>query len=375
MKSIAFFLTQLFYCNISKCLIVSFIGLFCITHSLSGFSQLIVADDETKTIIPFVHFINADGSLLTTSNINGVVELGDTASTTNMNLSVAHISYGSTDIDLNKLLKLDTLFLKERFVNLPEIVIKEKHGRKYYVKLHGYYRSYQIENGIPKFYCDGIVDYYIPSKGRKKLSYELIANRSFRNVKLLESEKKRKFTVGMEVAGVPYIESESILDNLSSRYSIDSNYIMKDDAVVGVIEIVPNKKYCKISIDKAAPGEGKEKSLFNYISRILKNEVVENYSLAGIDELSKDNMVNRKEYRKILFKHKTDKNFTEIDVFHEFYVVGVSFIKKTEFKEVNTTKHFGLEQSTFYSSDYWKKEFFKIPTNIRNCMRKELIAY
>ena len=161
MKNITLLLNQVICYGLSKCLKVSFIGFLCINYSLSAFSQLIVADNETKAIIPFVHFIGDEGSLLTTSNIKGVVEWGDTISTKKLNVSVAHISYGSIDVDFNKLLKLDTLFLKERFVNLPEIVIKEKEGRKYYVKLHGYYRSYQIENGIPKYYCDGIVDYYI----------------------------------------------------------------------------------------------------------------------------------------------------------------------------------------------------------------------
>lgn len=375
MKNITLLLNQVICYGLSKCLKVSFIGFLCIIYSLSAFSQLIVADNETKAIIPFVHFIGDEGSLLTTSNIKGVVEWGDTISTKKLNVSVAHISYGSIDVDFNKLLKLDTLFLKERFVNLPEIVIKEKEGRKYYVKLHGYYRSYQIENGIPKYYCDGIVDYYIPSKGRKKLSYELTDNRSFRNVKLLESEKKKKFTVGMEVAGVPYIECESVIANLHFSYRIDSSYIIKDDSVVGIIDIVPNIKKCKISIDKVAPRGGKEKSLFNYISIIKKNEVVENYSADDIDKLSKNNMVNRKEYRKIFFKHKQEKSFNEIDVFHEFYVVDVSFINKREYKKANTTKHFGLKQSTFYSTDYWEKSFFKVPTNIKKCMGEELIAY
>jgi hypothetical protein len=86
-------------------------------------------------------------------------------------------------------------------------------------------------------------------------------------------------------------------------------------------------------------------------------------------------MVNRKEYRKILFKHKQEKSFAEIDVFHEFCVVDVSFITKREYKKVNTTKHFGLKQSTFYSTDYWEKSFFKIPTNIKKCIGEKLIAY
>ena len=61
--------------------------------------------------------------------------------------------------------------------------------RPHYVRLKGYYRSYQTNDSIMKYYNDGIVEYYINLKNGKTdlCSY---SNRNLHNSKLIAEDKK-----------------------------------------------------------------------------------------------------------------------------------------------------------------------------------------
>ncbi len=350
------------------------------------FSQVQIVDSQNNSPVPFVHLISGDGKLLGTSNINGVLDstvckmfIADSNSV----ITFHHVSYNNLQIESKLLSQKDSIFLNVRDVLLPEVNVTRKGNEPQYVAIKGYYRSYQLDNNIPKYFTDGIVVYYISLK-KNILKNRVLEHRSFRNEELINSEKKRKVSITIAAAGIPYIESKTIIDNLDHSYStvkeLGENYaIFKEEDKVGMVEFDSLKKIFKVSIDLIAPEKEKVKKLFNYTSTMLKTEITEDYSSASFSSISKGDLLSRKEYRKMLFKHDKEKESDEIDVIHEFYVLEKEFLFKSDLKNVEISDHFGLLQSTKYSDEYWenvtKNGVPELSVNIRKLLGKDLTPY
>ena len=190
---------------------------FC-NHSIA---QTHIVDIDNNTSIPFVHVISDKGIILGTSNMDGIIDFRKiNALTNNENKSVSfhHISYQNEGWEMANLLNADTIKLKQRVIVIPDFVITNKSKEPVYLVLKGFYRSYQIENGTPKYYTDGIVEYYI---SKNQLKNRVIQHRSFRNIKLVDAEKKRVNKVSIVAASTPYINAKTEIDELDKEYSIE----------------------------------------------------------------------------------------------------------------------------------------------------------
>lgn len=297
---------------------------------------------------------------------------------------IQHISYDNLAISYDHLKNIKIIRLNRTQNNLPEVtVVGSKYNKPEILVLKGYYRSYQLEDSIPKYYTDGIVEYYISKKRKKGLKNRVIEYRSYRNEELVKKEKQRANMVSMVVAGVPYINSLTIIDDLDKNYSIqqlsDHQIIKRDNSTVGIIRTNKPLNRVQIDIDLIAPQKEKTRSLFKYTSKITHINITENYSFQGLSKLSKDNLESRKEYRQIYFKHKKDKDFVEIDVIHEFYVLEKRYLTKEELKDIKTSSFFGLQRSHSYSHEYWKdldkNHIPKLNKNIENLLGTKLKLY
>jgi len=361
--------------------------LFLILVSFFCFGQIQIVDYEDNSSIPFVHIITDDGKLLGTSNIEGFLDTSNFQKFVldgNSVITIHHVSYSNLQIKFNSLLKEDTIILTPRKVLLPEVFVRKKKDEPVFLAIKGYYRSYQLENGIPKYFTDGIVVYYIPNKRNGILKNISLENRSFRNEDLLKKERNRKVSVNIGAAGIPYIDNKTAIENLHKKYSIieesEQRYrIEKENVRVGIANYDSSRKLFEVNIDFIAPKNEKVKTILNYTSKILKTDITENYSSIGFWSIKKEELINRKEYRKIMFKHDKDKNFVEIDVIHEFYVIERQVVYKSDLKNIKMSNHFGLIRSTSYSDRYWEKlKNYDIPElseNIEKLLGKELIPY
>jgi len=346
-------------------------------------AQTHIVDSVDNTPIPFVHIISNKGIIIGTSNIDGIIDLKNIPALKNeVNNSVSfhHISYQNTEVKTDNLMNADTIRLIPKEILLPEIVITNKSQKPVWLVLKGFYRSYQIENGIPKYYTDGIVEYYISNN---QLKNRVIQHRSFRNKKLVEAEKKRINTVSMVVACTPYINAKTEIDELNNDYSFEKldnkKLIKKENANVGSINFDKQSGLIQVNVDLIAPAKEKERSLFNYTSKIASINITENYSSTDFSNIIKDDLVSRKEYRKIFFKHKKDKEFVEIDALHEFYVFEKSYLYKSDLKGVDWSSNYSLKESCNYSNEYWnelqKYNIDKLPEHIENLLGASLEKY
>lgn len=361
-----------------KLLFISFLVLIC-NYSIA---QIHIVDSIDNAPIPFVHIISENGIIIGTSNIGGIIDIQNNVSIQNVknsSISFHHISYQNKDVEVNSLSNTDTIKLNQRDVLISEIKVTNK-SEPVYLVLKGFFRSYQIENGTPKYYTDGIVEYYI---SKNKLKNRVIMNRSFRNKKLVEADKKRINTIRMIVACTPYINAKPQIDELNSDYSFetinDKKIIKKENVNVGLMNLDKQSGLIELNIDLIAPAKESVSSLFNYTSKITSINITENYSSSDLTNIQKDDLINRKEYRKIFFKHKKDKGFIEIDALHEFYVFEKKYLYKSDLKEVDHSNNFSLKESSSYSTEYWnelnKYSIEKLPSDIEKLLGTTLEGY
>lgn len=345
-----------------------------ITVCASG--QVVVVDNKTLEPIPFVHIISNNGKLFTTSNLKGVIDNVNRVEEHDT-ISIYHIAYNSQEI--LRLNLIDTIKMNRRDYGISEINVKPLNSKNSYLMVKGYFRSYQVENNIPKYYTDGIVEYYIPRGSGKGLLNRVLQCRSFRNIELELKDKERVNTVKLVAAGIPYIEEKTVIENLNKHHSIvlDSNSfewdIIGNDQRFGTIRKVENENDFQICIDQIE--KIKEKTIFKYTSRIEKIEITENYHSQRIDLIEKSQLDSRKEYRKIFFKHKTDLNFAEVDVIHEFYVQSIDYLYKSELKGIETSNFFGLPKEPNYRENYWEKYSSTFPKSLNNWLNRKLVSY
>lgn len=361
-----------------KLLYISLILIIC----NCSFGQLHIVDCKDNTSIPFVLVISDKGIIIGTSDVDGIIDFRNNTSLKNeknTSISLHHISYQNKEVEISSLLNTDTIRLTPKDVLIPEIIISNK-AEPVYLVLKGYFRSYQMENGVPKYYTDGIVEYYI---SKNQLKNRVIQNRSFRNKELVDAEKKRVNTVSMVVACTPYINAKTEIDELNKDYTFEilnnQKVIKKENVNVGFLSFNKPLGLTELNIDLIAPAKEKTRSLFNYTSKITSINITENYASPDFSTIQKDELVNRKEYRKIFFKHKKDKEFIEIDVLHEFYVFEKKYLYKSDLKGVDNSSNFSLKESCNYTTEYWnevdKYGIEKLPSDIEKLLGTTLEKY
>ncbi len=189
--------------KISFFLILTLIGNFAI-------GQTHIIDKQDHSPIPFAQLFSEGGRLVGTSNINGIIDVSNLSKfvykSTNV-IYIQHISYNNLSVPYDSLKNTDTLYLNEKPVFLPEVTVTAKSAKPDILVLKGYFRSYQLEDSVPKYYVDGIVEYFISLKNKKPLKMKVLDHRSYRNEELVKKEKQRAYMVSMVSAGVPYIYS------------------------------------------------------------------------------------------------------------------------------------------------------------------------
>lgn len=213
---------------------------------------------------------------------------------------------------------------------------------------------------------------------------KVLEHRSFSNKNLIKKEKSRATMVIMVAAGIPYIYSQTVLQELDKSYLLkrlsEHEYaIRRDSSVVGIVRISKLLNKIQVGVDLIAPQKAKTEKLFNYISKIAHIDITANYSFQKLSDLSKENLESRKAYRRVYFKHKKDKKFTEIDVIDEFYVLKKWYLSKVDLRNIKTSTDFGLPESTSYTYDYWKSldknHIPKLNENIENLLGTTLKPY
>ena len=324
-----------------------------------SYSQSKIVDSKTGEAVAFAHLIIDGGKLGAASDINGMVSISEIeriVKDTTAVITIQHLGYDNLEISLQALKQSDIIRLNGRDIVLPEVTVSPTADYDHIV-LKGYFRSYQTDDKELKYYTDGIVEYYFPRK-KKQFWVNLLEHRSFRNQVLIDQTKQRSAMVIMTVAGIPYMDGNTIIDELNKKYTFtdaaNGQDIMKSNSKVGYIRKNENENTVQINIDKILPEKEEVHSLFGYTSRIQHIEITENYISDNFQSPKIDDLESRKEYREIIFGHKKDTAEVAIEVIHEFYVMERKYVTKKEIKELELSAYSGLRESSEYTYEYWK---------------------
>lgn len=346
------------YTNINKiiklyCLALS---LFCIQPISS--QDLFLKDSLTGRGIPFANIISSDGKLVGLSNINGNInknKILKSLKEKSNKLIIQHLSYNNYNISVESFKDADTLKMNKRQNLLPEVTAIPENKKVYdYIVITGYYRCYQLEDSITKYYKDGIVEFYIPKKG-KNIKRIVLNSRYFLNKELIEQQKTRKFMVNINGTVIPNLNQGSILDELGKQYTTKeyqgAKLILRSDSVVGTLRPDSSRGLINIYVDLIAPQNEEIHNLFNYTSRITNINISENYWSGEISSFSKSDLESKKEYRKLFFKHKKDKSETAIDIISELYIVDKKYVSKEDYSKKKKVSD--QSYSSVFSNEYW----------------------
>jgi hypothetical protein len=273
-------------------------------------AQLYLLDSQNKSVVAFAHIASENGKLICTSDINGVINLSEIKKSKSNILTIQHISYQNLEIQYDSLLNKQFIVLKPRIISLPDFTMTSKNPS--YLVLKGFFRAYQTENGIPKYYMDGLIEYYI-SKNNKKVKRRVIEYRSFKNTALIKEEKVRSSMMILDLVGLPYLSQSIVVNRFNKKYSIqdsvDIKLIKRDGVLAGIIKKNKEAQITQLNLDLLVPENEKVAKIFGYTQRMVRHVISEDYYTQNKDRIFKDDLIRRNVSRKFLFKHKKEKEF------------------------------------------------------------------
>lgn len=358
--------------------------LFCFLF-LQAQAQIRIIDQSDEQPVAFAHLLTDDGKLAATSDMNGIVDtthLSQTLLAGNKHISIQQIAYETLELSSAELRNSKVLKMQRRIISLPEVTVRRASKEAMFLVLKGYFRSYHLEDGTPKYYTDGIGEYYIAEDG-KSVKFKLLEYRTFRNEEQIAKAKKRSVMVVIGLASTPYFKSGKMLaDRLGKTFVLTPNStgatIQKKNTTVGFVRINPMSKSIQTNVDMLSPDKEKRYALFNYICRVIASNQSEIYGTTDLNQLNYDNLESFTQSRRVFLKHKKDPVEVDNTGINEFYLFESRMLPKSALKGIKFSG-IGLKHSHSYTRNYWEElSRYHIPPlsrNISEALGKSLTMY
>lgn len=362
-----------------------FVILLLVLTSSYSIAQIRVIDSKTRLGIPQVHLISSDGILLSVSDVEGILDIKSDfiAHYERDVIEISHVSYHKQKMILADLIAKGSIALTEKKFLLDDVEISDNRDNRDVLVLKGYFRSYQIDNNIPKSYADGIVEYYISSS--KGLKLRILDCRYYRNKNTYHAalKDKKNFSTTGDRASPPYIYKKTILKKKPDNYypiiknSLDStsNTIIIDDKTM----LIMDSNKVTVSRNKVTPETSYSRSFLNIKFEFEHQSLTEVYSLDNGYWNDKSYLTKHLTYLKQFIGHKkSNKPPVKVESIGEFYVIEIKYMSNLEFKRTNTISFFGPAR-TNYKTQFWKDlEGYGInepPSFIQSLFGNTLVAY
>lgn len=218
-------------------------------------------------------------------------------------------------------------------VKLQDVTINGKQPK--FVRLKGYYRSYQHNDSLLKYYVDGIVEYYINLKN-EKVYLRKYGSRYLRNEELISKDKKRAFMLSDQATFRPWPEGTTFIEECRKKYTIQDSanigYIKKDSQTIGRITTDSVSKCCTIEMDMVPTYDKLSHNIFGFSQEIVSDKFTEAYRLSDEDYYSFKNLIFQKTDQSYNYWHKKDSHKQLIRVVTELFITEQEYVdeKKKE---------------------------------------------
>ena len=346
-------------------------------QTYTTFAQITIIDSQNNEAIPAVSVYTSGGKSIATSDINGKISTAifNNLSNNTSYVSIQHIGYQNVEISVAELKETTLIKMKRSDNVLPDVIVSSSKSNDYVV-LKGFFRTYQSFDSMPKYFVDGIVNYYIPLKKGNKVYKEVLQYRVFGNKPLLQKLERKKINLFTESPRVPSMHKATAIDRLSNKnYQIETIATGKNiillDSIIGFARNIDSNSTL-LFIDRLAPAKEKTLKLPGMEMKMLKSQITEIYSTNNhLDVLQKKNLESSKENTLFQYKKKRSQDFYELEFINELFIIGKSFTNSTKFnKNINTSVY--IEEGYNYTSEYWKNmNKYNIPP-INSNIEKEL---
>lgn len=218
-------------------------------------------------------------------------------------------------------------------VKLQDVTINSKQPK--FVRLKGYFRSYQHNDSLLKYYEDGIVEYYINLKN-EKVYLRKYGCRYLRNEELISKDKKRAFMLSDQATFRPWPEGTTFIEECRKKYTIQDSanvgYIKKNSQTIGRITTDSIRKCCTIEMDMVPTYDKLSQNIFGFSQEIVSDKFTEVYRLSDEDYYSFKNLIFQKTDQSYNYWHKKDSHKQLIHVVTELFITEQEYVdeKKKE---------------------------------------------
>lgn len=218
-------------------------------------------------------------------------------------------------------------------IKLQDVTISSQ--RPKFVRLKGYYRSYQHNDSVLKYYVDGIVEYYINLKN-EKVDIRIYSSRHLRNEELISKDKKRAFMLSDQATFRPWPEGKTFIEKCRKKYAIQDSanvgYIKKASQIIGRVTTDSINKSCMIQMDMIPTYDKLTHNIFGFTQEMKSDYFMEAYRLSDEDYYSFKNLLSQKTDQSYNYWHKKDSHKQLIHVVTELFITEQEYVdgKKKE---------------------------------------------
>lgn len=300
-------------------------------QGMSG--EVYVVDETDGGIVPYARITNEKGVTIGFTDGHGAFPGKDIGEG---KITVQHLAYLPKEVKGSQLGDGTLIRLTPRKYFLDEVSVTSQDND--YIHLRTYFRSYQLNDSCLKYFKDGFADFFIKLKG-KKVKRVVSQSRVLENERLMSEDKKRANMLVDKYITTPYLEKYTLLERLKKEgcgYPSDSvlAYLYRDETRVGVVKRDTANGVCTVAYDALENKGEKKGTLFGYTTRLVDNYQTEVYKEAGDAYKSYVDLICKRGYRKLFYKHKKDAKEQMIEVVDELYVLKGECVSADRMKEL-----------------------------------------
>lgn len=312
-------------------------------------AQIIVLDPSSGVPITFAQVLDGKGAIVGCTDEKGMFPPVEKYPL----IEVEHLGYECLQVKTQGLKGGDTLYMKPVAYDMGEVAVSAPH--RDYICLTGYFRCYQLNDSCPKYFTEGLAEYYIPLNGKRPETRTEVSI-TLCNRSLIERERNRSFELGDRHLFVPYFYGKVLPQQLKEecvmRDTAGVTLLLNHGAEAGLLWVDTLSHVCRVNYNVLAGEREKRLSLFGYTQRLTTQIQEQTLKQKEDDGYSYMDLLNQKGYRKLFYRYKKDSTEQMIEVVDEIYIYGRSYLTKQEMKE--------RKQATLYAGDTSSIERYKL---------------
>lgn len=316
--------------------IVGFFFTLILISIISLSAQGLIIDKETGKAVPNTLITDQRGTLLYTSDANGRYPLPKGQ------YHYRHIGYDGFEVNG------DTIYLHPKRYAIPDVVVSSQLPP--YVELRTYIQTYQYIDSVPISHTEGIVSFYVPTKGTK-LRYAIESLRVYKNNKVEGRDDLRKGSVDMLSNGwFDWLLNPHISPEMGSEYFLsiaDSSVYHKGSLYEGAGVGLSGGIYTTY-LDMLYPEKEKHYNLFGRATTIDKQEVYQKFPQKEDGDIRVYDILSYRFLRSYTTQYKSGKR-VPVQTVVEFDTLSKKFLSKEEYKTKKTTNYWGNFHSSISS--------------------------